>query len=82
MPSPMACTLAAHAVTGAPIGPLRPKRIETFPAARLTRNDGTVNGESFLAPRLSTVRTASVIVRNPPMPDAMTVPVRSRERSS
>ncbi len=38
-------TPAAHAVTGAPIRPLKPCRMVTWPAARLTRNDGTVKGE-------------------------------------
>ncbi|MDT4840871.1 hypothetical protein FQZ97_747060 [compost metagenome] len=74
--SPMACTLAAHAVTGAPSGPLSPWRMDTWPAARLTRNDGTVNGDRRCGPRASVVRTASAMAPKPPMPDAMTVAVR------
>ena len=80
--SPIACTLAAHAVTGAPSGPLRPWRIDTCPAARLTRNDGTVNGDSRCGPGVSVVRTASAIAPKPPMPEAMTVAVRARAASS
>ena len=59
--SPIACTLAAHAVTGAPNGPLSPWRIDTCPAAKLPRNDGTVNGDSRCGPRVSVVRTASAL---------------------
>ena len=59
--SPIACTLAAHAVTGAPSGPLSPWRIDTCPAARLSKNDGTVNGDSRCGPRVSVVRTASAL---------------------
>jgi len=73
----MACTLAAQAVTGAPNGPLNPCRIEIQPAARFTRNAGTVNGDSRRTPVSSTVRTASTITGNPPMPEATTVAVRS-----
>src|SRR5438552_3314550 len=49
--SPIACTLAAQAVTGVPIGPLKPWRIEIWPAARFARKDGTVKGERRLTPR-------------------------------
>ena len=80
--SPSACTLAAQAVTGAPSGPLSPWRMDTCPAARLTRNDGTVNGDSRCGPRVSVVRTASAMAPNPPMPDAMTVAVRASAAAS
>jgi hypothetical protein len=48
--SPMAWTLAAQAVTGAPSGPLKQCRIYTWPAARFTRKEGMVKGESRRAP--------------------------------
>src|SRR5260221_10946503 len=48
-------TLFRSAVTGAPSGPLSPWRIDTCPAARLTRKDGTVNGDRRDTPRLSVV---------------------------
>ena len=80
--SPMACTLAAQAVTGAPIGPLRLWRMDTWPAARLTKNDGTVNGDRRCGPRVSVVRTASAMAPKPPMPEAITVAVRACDRAS
>lgn len=80
--SPMAWRLAAQAVTGAPIGPFRPCLIDTWPAARLTRNEGIVNGDRRFGPRISVVRTAPAIAGNPPMPDAMTVAVRRWDTSS
>ena len=80
--SPIACTLAAQAVTGVPIGPLKPWRIEIWPAARFARKDGTVKGERRLTPRWSVVRTASTIAGKPPMPDAITVAVPSMDCAS
>jgi hypothetical protein len=74
--SPMACKLAAHAVTGVPMGPLNPWRIEIHPAARLDRKDGTVKGDRRRTPRVSVVRTASAIEWKPPMPEATIVAVR------
>ena len=79
--SPIAWMPAAHAVTGAPSGPLKPWRIEMWPAARFTRKEGIVNGDRRRTPRWSTVRTASVMAGNPPMPEAMIVAVRRRSVS-
>src|SRR5436190_17031274 len=75
--SPIAWMPPAHAVTGAPSGPLKPWRIEMWPAARFTRKDGIVNGDRRRTPRRSTVRTASVMAGNPPMPEAMIVRLRA-----
>jgi hypothetical protein len=52
------------------------------PAARLARKAGTVNGDSRRVPLVSTVRTASAIAGNPPIPVAITVAVRSCARAS
>src|SRR5215467_76390 len=43
--SPIACADAEHAVHVAELGPLAPKRIDTWPAARLMMADGMKNGE-------------------------------------
>ena len=43
--SPMACAEAEQAVQVAEFGPLAPKRMETWPAARLMMADGMKNGE-------------------------------------
>ena len=79
--SPMACALAAHAVTGAPSGPRKPWRIEMWPAAILARKLGTVNGDSRRGPRPSVVRTASTMAPKPPTPEPTMVAVRSRSLS-
>ncbi|CAB5624521.1 Uncharacterised protein [Pseudomonas aeruginosa] len=75
--SPMACTPAAQAVTGAPSGPLKPWRIDTWAAAMLQRKDGMVKGDRRRGPLPSVVRTASAMAWKPPTPEAMTVAVRS-----
>ncbi len=75
--SPIACTPAAQAVTGAPNGPLNPYLIETCPAAKFTRNEGMVKGDNLRVPRASAVRTASAIAGKPPTPEAIIVAVRS-----
>ena len=45
--SPIACAEAEHAVQVARFGPLAPKRIDTWPAARLMIAEGMKNGEIF-----------------------------------
>ena len=50
--SPMACADAEHAVQVAEFGPLAPKRIDTWPAARLMMADGMKNGEILRGPAL------------------------------
>ena len=79
--SPMACALAAQAVTGAPKGPRKPWRMEMWPAAILARKLGTVKGERRFGPRLSVILTASTIAPNPPTPDATMVAVLWRASS-
>ena len=49
--SPIACAPVEHAVTTAWLGPLKPKRIETCPAARLIRLAGMKNGVTRRGPR-------------------------------
>ena len=49
--SPMALEPVAQAVATAVLGPLRWKRIETFPLAALAIRRGTVNGLTRLTPR-------------------------------
>ena len=48
--SPIACADAEHAVHVARFGPLAPKRIETWPDARLMMAEGMKNGEIFRGP--------------------------------
>ena len=48
--SPIACAEAEHAVQVAELGPLAPKRIETWPDARLMMADGMKNGEMRRGP--------------------------------
>ncbi len=75
MASPMAWAEAAQAVTGAPIGPLKPYLMEIQPAARLARKLGTVNGDSRRGPFSLMMLTASAITGEPPTPEPMMVPV-------
>ncbi len=72
----MACADAEQAVQVAEFGPLAPKRIETWPAARLMMADGMKNGEIFRGPPSSSALCSRSMVVNPPMPDAMNTPTR------
>src|SRR5207245_8844673 len=72
----MACADAEHAVHVEELGPLAPKRIDTWPAARLMMADGMKKGEILLGPPLSSALCSHSIVVNPPMPDAMNTPTR------
>ena len=74
--SPIACADAEHAVHVAELGPLAPKRMETWPAARLMMAAGMKKGEIRLGPPSSNALCSRSIVLNPPMPDAMNTPVR------
>src|SRR5204863_8432748 len=73
--SPIACADAEHAVQVAELGPFAPKRIETWPAARLMIAEGMKNGEILRGPPSSSALCSRSIVVNPPMPDAMNTPV-------
>jgi hypothetical protein len=74
--SPMACAEAEQAVQVAELGPLAPKRIDTWPAARLMMAEGMKNGEILRGPPSSNALCSRSIVVNPPMPDAMKTPTR------
>jgi hypothetical protein len=50
MASPIECEEVAHAVTAQVFGPLALCKIDIQPAAMLTMNIGTVNGEQQLGP--------------------------------
>ena len=72
----MACAEAEQAVQVAEFGPLAPKRIDTWPAARLMIEAGMKNGEMRRGPPSSSALCSRSIVLNPPMPDAMNTPTR------
>src|SRR5262249_4802805 len=72
--SPIACADAEHAVQVAELGPFAPKRIDTWPAARLMMAEGMKNGEILRGPPSSSARCSRSMVVNPPMPDAMNTP--------
>ena len=74
--SPIACAEAEQAVHVAEFGPLAPKRMETWPAARLMMAAGMKNGEMRRGPPSRSALCSRSIVLNPPMPDAMKTPVR------
>src|SRR6476646_7019030 len=70
----MAWAEAEQAVQVAELGPLAPKRIDTWPAARLMIADGMKNGEILRGPPSSSARCSRSMVVNPPMPEAMKTP--------
>ena len=55
---------------------MAPKRIDTWPAARLMIADGMKNGEILRGPPSSSALCSRSMVVNPPMPDAMNTPTR------
>jgi hypothetical protein len=69
--SPTACADAEQAVQVARFGPFAPKRIDTWPAARLMIAEGMKNGEMRRGPPLSSASCSRSMVMNPPMPDPM-----------
>ena len=82
MPAAIAWAEAAQAVVGAPMGPVKPWRIETQPAARFGRNEGTTKGDRRRGPRPRMVSIAPVIAGTPPTPVPMRVAVRERGSGS
>src|SRR3954467_1764059 len=74
--SPSACAAAAQAVQVAEFGPLAPKRIDTWPAARLMMADGMKNGEILRGPPSSSALCSRSMVVTPPIPEAMNTPTR------
>src|SRR5437773_3916862 len=72
----MACADAEQAVHVEELGPFAPKRIDTWPAARLMMADGMKTGEILRGPPSRSALCSRSIVVNPPIPDAMKTPVR------
>ena len=72
----MACAEAEQAVQVAEFGPLAPKRMDTWPAARLMIAAGMKNGEMRRGPPSSSALCSRSMVLNPPMPEAMNTPTR------
>src|SRR6476646_6259355 len=72
----MAWAEAEQAVQVAELGPLAPKRIDTWPAARLMMADGMKKGEIFRGPPSRYALCSRSMVVNPPMPEAMNTPIR------
>ena len=74
---PMALLPEAQAVTSASTGPMRPKLMDTCPAAILAIIIGTAKGLTLEGPLVSMRCTVSSMVPIPPMPVPMMVPTRS-----
>ena len=74
---PMALFPEAQAVTSASTGPMRPKLMETWPAAMLAIIIGAAKGFTLVGPLVSMRCTVSSMVLMPPMPVPMMVPTRS-----
>src|SRR5437016_7909155 len=72
----MACADAEQAVHVEELGPFAPKRIDTWPAARLMMADGMKKGEILRGPPSRSALCSRSIVVNPPIPEAMNTPVR------
>jgi hypothetical protein len=72
----MACAEAEHAVHVAELGPFAPRRMDTWPAARLMMAEGMKNGEILRGPPSRSALCSRSIVVNPPIPDAMNTPTR------
>src|SRR4051794_6048859 len=68
--SPIACADAEHAVQVAEFGPLAPKRMETWPAARLMMAAGMKNGERRRGPPSRRALCPRSLAVNPPLPGA------------
>ncbi len=74
--SPTAWAPVAQAVTTEWLGPLKPWRMETWPEARLIRDEGMKKGLTRRGPfSCSSIAVASMVPR-PPMPEPMITPVR------
>ncbi len=74
--SPMACADAEQAVQVAEFGPLAPKRIETWPAARLMMAAGMKNGEIRRGPPSMQRLVLALDGAEPADADAMNTPTR------
>ena len=80
--SPMQCNPVVQAVTMAILGPLKPKRIDTWPAIMLMIEAGTKNGEIRRGPRFVSSSWVASIIGRPPMPEPITQPMRVASSSS
>jgi hypothetical protein len=80
--SPMQCSPVVHAVTTERFGPLKPKRIDTWPATMLMIDAGTKNGVMRRGPRLASSAWVFSISGRPPMPEPMMQPMRVASSSS
>ena len=72
----MALVPPAQAVTGLVHMPLRPKRMDTWPAAMLAMDMGTKKGLTRSKPLASPLACSSSMVGRPPMPLEMMVAKR------
>ena len=80
--SPIACAPVEHAVTTEWFGPLKPYLIDTWPEIRLINAPGTKNGLTRRGP-FSSINTAVLAIEfNPPIPEPIKTPVRSRSSFS
>src|SRR5579863_3059729 len=75
--SPTEWALVVQAVAVASFGPLAPKRMETWSAARLIIAAGIKKGEILLGPPSNKAVCSRSIMSNPPMPEPMCTPTRS-----
>jgi len=80
--SPMQWRPVVHAVTTAKLGPLKPKRMETWPAIMLMIEAGTKNGEIRRGPRAVYSTWVCSIMGKPPMPEPITQAMRVANSSS
>jgi len=80
--SPMEWAEEAHAVAVASLGPRAPKRMETWPAARLMMAPGMKKGEILRGPPASITECSRSMTSKPPIPEPMWTPTRSRLESS
>src|SRR5208282_2267291 len=75
--SPTEWALVVQAVAVASLGPLAPKRMEMWPAARLMMAAGIKNGEILRGPPSRSAACSRSIMSNPPMPEPICTPTRS-----
>ena len=80
--SPMECAEVVQAVAVASLGPRAPNLIDTCPAARLTIDPGMKKGDILRGPPAIIAECSRSNTSNPPMPEPMCTPTRSRLDSS
>ena len=72
----MQCSPVVQAVTTARFGPLKPNRMDTWPATMLMMEAGTKNGVMRRGPRAASSAWVFSISGKPPMPEPITQPMR------